>query len=291
MNIGNIGNTRRAVGTFPNRREAEKALHELKNSGFLMDKVSIIAKDADKERDIADVEVEDKDKFGNKADEGATAGAVTGGAVGGITGLLVGLGALAIPGIGPIMLAGAEATALATTLAGGAIGAAAGSLIGALIGLGIPEERARVYNDRVSSGEYLVLVDGTEAEIARALNIFNRYGIAEWGVYDIPNTSTNNVASPTTLDPVGTTNPAISTPNMYRDDSELELGRDRQIRTESAYAISTNDADLAHEEIIEREPVINNDRIDSTQNKHLDTDSDGEPEVIIIDRRTESPNH
>jgi hypothetical protein len=98
----------------------------------------------------------------------------------------VGLGALAIPGIGPVMLAGATATTIATTLSGGAIGAAAGSLVGALVGLGIPEERARVYNERVSRGEYLVIVDGTDDEIRRAEAILNHRGIQEFGVYDRP---------------------------------------------------------------------------------------------------------
>ncbi|MCU0537381.1 MAG: general stress protein, partial [Hydrococcus sp. Prado102] len=179
-----IDRKRRAIGVFPTRREAEAALHELKNSGFSMEQVSVIARDADKQADIANVEVEGS--VDNKADEGAKTGAVTGGVLGGVTGLLVGLGALAIPGIGPIMLAGAEATALATTLAGGAIGAAAGGLVGALIGLGIPEERANVYNDRVSRGDFLVIVYATEAEIARAQTILHRYNIEEFGIYDEP---------------------------------------------------------------------------------------------------------
>nr|RNJ66642.1 MAG: histidine kinase [Leptolyngbya sp. IPPAS B-1204] len=177
---------RRAVGTFPNRQMAEQALHELRDSGFPMDRVSVIAKDADRNDEIAGADVKGRDAAGNKADEGATVGAVSGGALGGITGLLVGLGTLAIPGIGPIMLAGAGATALATTLAGGAIGAAAGGLLGALVGLGIPEDRARVYNERVSRGEYLVLVDGTDTDIARAESILRHRGIEEYGVYDIP---------------------------------------------------------------------------------------------------------
>ena len=176
---------RRAVGTFSNRRDAEQALHELKNSGFSMDRVSVIAKDADHKDDVAGTQV--TEKVGNKADEGAATGAVTGGAVGGITGLLVGLGTLAIPGIGPIMLAGATATTLATTLAGAGIGAVAGGLIGALVGLGIPEERARVYHERVERGHYLVIVEGTETELSAAERIFNRYGIEEFGIYDYPN--------------------------------------------------------------------------------------------------------
>lgn len=183
-----LGLNKRAVGVFNTRHEAEHALHELNNSGFSMNKVSVVAKDADKQDDIAGVDV--SDNVGNKADEGAGAGAVTGGILGGATGLLVGLGALAIPGVGPIVLAGEVATALATTLAGGAIGAAAGGLIGALIGLGIPEERARVYSDRVSRGHYLVLVDGSEAEIARAEAILTGRGIEDFGIYDIPDSTT-----------------------------------------------------------------------------------------------------
>jgi hypothetical protein len=225
-----INRNRRAVGVFKTRREAELALHELKNSGFPMDRVSIIARDADKQADIANVEVEDRARVDNKADDGAKAGAVTGGVLGGVTGLLVGLGALAIPGIGPIMLAGAEATALATTLAGGAIGAAAGGLVGALIGLGIPEDRAHVYNDRVTRGDFLVIVYATEAEIARAQTILHRHNIEEYGVYDAPATST-----------------------------------------------STASTDYVNREVT-TEPTIRSDRATT-----------GDPDVIIVDRRDETP--
>ncbi len=178
---------RRAIGTFPTRRAAEQALHELRDSGFPMDRVSVVAQDADRKGSIAGVSTSEHSD--NKADDGAKAGALSGGALGSITGLLVGLGALAIPGLGPIMLTGAAATALATTAAGTAIGAAAGTLVGGLIGMGIPEDRAKVYNDRVSAGEYLVMVDGTDAEIAHAQGIFNHRGVEEWGVYDIPATA------------------------------------------------------------------------------------------------------
>jgi hypothetical protein len=89
-----------------------------------------------------------------------------------------------------VLLAGEIATALATTLAGGAIGAAAGSLIGALVGLGIPEEQAKVYNERVSRGEYLVLVDGNADELARAEAILMRRGIQYFGIYDKPDNIT-----------------------------------------------------------------------------------------------------
>jgi len=180
-----VGVHRRAVGVFANRRDAEAALHELKKSGFDMNRVSVVVQDADGNKDIAGAEV--TERVGDKSDEGATVGAVSGGTLGGLTGLLVGLGTLAIPGIGPIMLAGAAATALATTLAGAGIGAIAGSLLGGLIGLGIPEERAKVYNDRVQRGQYLVILDGTDAEIAEAEKILHSRGVEEFGIYDHPN--------------------------------------------------------------------------------------------------------
>lgn len=179
---------KRAVGIFPTRHETEQALSELRNASFNMDHVSVIARDAERQDDIAGVDVEDSS--GNKADLGAAKGAVTGGALGGLTGLLVGLGLVAIPGIGPIMLAGAGATALATTLAGTAIGATAGGLIGALAGLGIPEERARAYSDRVAKGDYLVMVKGTDDEIAKAESILSPRGIQDWGIYDYPSVDT-----------------------------------------------------------------------------------------------------
>ncbi|WP_206043908.1 general stress protein [Geitlerinema sp. P-1104] len=178
---------KRAVGIFATQSEAERALRDVKDSGFPMDRVSVIAKD--KNRPVSD-DLHGGDE-GNKADEGAAVGAATGGTIGTITGLLVGLGVLAIPGIGPIMLAGATATAVATTAGGAAIGAATGGLIGALVGLGIPEERAKVYKERVAQGDYLVIVDGTEADITRAGKILKRGGIEEWGVYDAPENHDN----------------------------------------------------------------------------------------------------
>jgi hypothetical protein len=182
-----VNQERRAMGIFSTRAEAERTLDALNHSDFPMEKVSLIARDADHQADIAGVDVQES--VGNKADEGASAGAVTGGVVGGGTGLLIGLGTLAIPGIGPILLAGAAATALATTVAGTAIGAAAGGVVGALIGLGIPEERAKVYSEHVAKGGYLVLIDGSEAEIVRAETLLQNQGIREFGIYDAPTLS------------------------------------------------------------------------------------------------------
>ena len=190
-----IGQNRRATGTFSTHREAESALGELRNSGFNMDQISIVGNNVNDNSDMAGAQTgANLNDLDNKAEEGAKKGATSGGAVGGLTGLLVGLGLVAIPGVGPVMLAGAAATALATTLTGGAIGAAAGGLVGGLVGLGIPKDRAKVYSDRVDQGDYLVMVDGTDQEVRQAEEIFQRHGISEWGIYNSDNASTRTAA-------------------------------------------------------------------------------------------------
>lgn len=202
---------KRAAGLYYSREEAEAAVRALKDAGFDMNRVSVIAIDADR---VAGHE--STEEIGNKADEGATTGAIAGGALGGITGLLVGLGALAIPGIGPILLAGAEATAIATTLAGGAIGAAAGGLVGALIGLGIPEEKAQVYSDRVAKGSFLIMLTGTAAEIDRAATIMRNHGVEEFDIYDAPATAIANTTSDTAAT-AATTNATVARTEVDRD--------------------------------------------------------------------------
>lgn len=171
----------RAVGTFSSRRDAEAALNQLRESGFAMDKVSVLAKNAENDEQLGGANVNDRKS--SEASEGAGVGAVTGTALGGVTGLLIGLEALLIPGVGPFLAAGT----IATTLAGAGVGAAAGGLVGALANLGVPEDDARGYNDRISQGDYLVTVDGTLDEIERAGMIFQNRGIRDWNIYDVSN--------------------------------------------------------------------------------------------------------
>ncbi|MBF2062972.1 MAG: signal transduction histidine kinase LytS [Calothrix sp. C42_A2020_038] len=175
----------RAVGTFQRQEDAEKALNELRNSGFSMDRVSILAQNKDS-NEIAGAKV--KDRGDNEAQEGAGIGAVTGTALGGIGGLLVGLEALIIPGFGPFLAAGT----IATTLAGAGIGAAGGALVGALTGAGIPEEDAKAYSDRISEGYYLVILEGRNDEIEHASSILKKYHLSNWKTYNISDTPTSN---------------------------------------------------------------------------------------------------
>lgn len=177
---------KRAVGVFSNRAQAERAVKELRRAGFSMEDVSVVGRDVSQDERIAGAPVTDTPMLGNKAEEGAATGVAAGGILGGLTGLLVGVGALVIPGIGPVMAAGALATALATAVAGAGIGAAAGGLVGTLVGLGIPEERARLYQDRLEHGYYLVMVEGTPGEIALAESVLQNNRVQDLSVYNAP---------------------------------------------------------------------------------------------------------
>ncbi|MEH2337127.1 hypothetical protein [Nostoc sp.] len=168
-----LENERRTIGVFAKCSDAQLALQELKASNFPMHNVSVIARNAEEQSDIAGVEV--KERTGNISSKYA-ARAVTGSALGGLTGLLVGLVVWVIPGIGRVILAGAQATAIATSLAGG--------LPGILLSLGIPKEQAQGYSDLVCKGYYLVIVTGIDIEIRLAKRIFNRRDIQQWGVYE-----------------------------------------------------------------------------------------------------------
>lgn len=140
--------TKKIVGIFDTEQEATRAIEGLQNQGFTSDEISVITRDRDELKNISE-------DTGTKAPEGVATGAATGGVIGGVTGLLAGIGALAIPGIGPILAAGP----IAATLTGAAVGAGAGGLVGGLIGLGIPEDEAKEYEGYVQSGKILVLVD------------------------------------------------------------------------------------------------------------------------------------
>ncbi|HHP7231168.1 MAG TPA: signal transduction histidine kinase (STHK), LytS [Xenococcaceae cyanobacterium] len=217
---------KRAVGLFYSRDEAEAALRALKDDGFDMKRVNLIARDADKVREANDLGRDDETvEEGNNTSEGAGAGATSGAVLGGIGGLLVGIGTLAIPGVGPIIVAGEAAGTIASTLAGAGIGAAAGGLIGALVGMGIPEEKAKVYSDRVKGGSYLVMANGTEDEVHRAESILNDNGIEEFGIYDAPDLN----QAGTTVEPMTEASDRAMTvePTTTRGDHDRMVTPDR----------------------------------------------------------------
>ena len=146
-----------AYGIYPDRRSFDNALEALRAAGFRNSDISAILPDRDHTaRDLAH-------EINTKTPEGIAAGAGTGAAVGGILGWLVGVGALAIPGIGPLVAAGPVVAALAGAGAGGATG----GLVGGLIGAGIPEVEAKRYAGRIREGGYLLSVHADDSNWAR----------------------------------------------------------------------------------------------------------------------------
>ncbi len=136
----------------------------LKNAGFSSNDISALLPDTRTTKDFAH-------EHNTKAPEGATAGGVAGLGVGAALGWLAGIGALAIPGVGPLIAAGP----IMGALAGGAVGGATGGIIGALVGMGIPEFEAKRYDAKIRDGNILISVhteDGKQRDVAR--DIFKR---------------------------------------------------------------------------------------------------------------------
>src|SRR5450631_2404882 len=141
--------------------QAEQIVERLQAQGFARSEISVLMPDTGGTRDVGHVKA-------TKAPEGATTGAATGGVAGGVIGLLAGIGALAIPGVGPLIAAGP----IMAALSGAAIGAATGGVVGGLIGLGIPELEAKIYEGKLKTGNYLISVhahDGKEADRAKEI--------------------------------------------------------------------------------------------------------------------------
>ncbi len=159
------------LGLYDRFEDAQQVVHALSKAGFRWEDISMISQDAEGKysREInADPDTAAK---AEDATEGAAAGAGLGAVLGGLGGLLVGLGALAIPGVGPVIAAGP----IAAALAGAGIGAAAGGLIGALVDLGVPEEQAQIYAESIKRGGTLVSVRTDSNRAQEAVSIMNRF--------------------------------------------------------------------------------------------------------------------
>lgn len=166
------------IGIVDGEVQAENIVQRLTQNGFSNSDLSVIFPDKRGTKDFAH-------EHNTKAPEGAVAGGVTGGLLGGTIGLLAGIGALAIPGLGPFIAAGP----LMAALSGSAAGAAVGSVTGALIGLGIPEIEAKKYEGKLRGGNILIAahVDSSDEE-KRAKEIFEREG-----AHDVSSTSEASV--------------------------------------------------------------------------------------------------
>jgi hypothetical protein len=153
-------------GIYPSLSSADNATDSLIRSGFLAADISALLPENLGPRQIGT-------EKSTKAPEGAAAGAGSGAVLGGALGLLAGVGALAIPGVGPLIAAGP----IMAALAGVGVGGAVGGFTGALIGLGIPEYEAKRYEGRMQKGGVLLSVHcDTSEEIKRAKGLMKDTG-------------------------------------------------------------------------------------------------------------------
>jgi hypothetical protein len=168
MKEQHMGDKKVAVfGIYRGVSEAEHGVDALVQQGsFSNSDVSVLMPDRQGSKDFA------HEKH-TKAPEGTTTGAATGGTIGGTLGLLAGIGALAIPGLGPFIAAGP----IMAALAGVGVGGTVGGLVGALVGMGIPEYEAKRYEGRVKDGGVLLSVHcATSEDITRAKDILKQTG-------------------------------------------------------------------------------------------------------------------
>ncbi|HEY3860945.1 MAG TPA: quinol:electron acceptor oxidoreductase subunit ActD [Verrucomicrobiae bacterium] len=146
--------------------QAIAIVERLKAANFSNNDISVLLPDKSGSKDFAH-------EHHTKAPEGATTGGVAGGVIGGALGWLVGIGALAIPGVGPFIAAGP----IMSALGGAAVGGAVGGLAGALVGMGIPEYEAKRYEAKVKDGNVLLSVHTEDSnEVKRAKEIFENAG-------------------------------------------------------------------------------------------------------------------
>lgn len=160
------GKNTAVFGIYPSYEAVERGVDALKSAGFRNTDISVLFPENAGTKEFA------HDK-GTKAPEGATTGAASGAVVGGTLGWLAGIGALAIPGLGPFIAAGP----IMAALAGVGVGGAVGGVTGALIGLGIPEYEAKRYEGRLKKGGILLSVHSDNSEwTKRAKEILERTG-------------------------------------------------------------------------------------------------------------------
>ncbi len=171
-------------GIYKNSASAERAVDRIVAAGFSSSDVSVLLPDNNSSRDFAH-------EKNTKAPEGTATGVTAGGVVGGTLGLLAGIGALAIPGVGPLIAAGP----IMGALAGLGVGGTVGGLIGALVGMGIPEYEAHRYEGRVKEGGVLLSVHcDTSEEVARAKELLEHSGaedISSTGEVAVSSTATS----------------------------------------------------------------------------------------------------
>jgi len=160
------GKNTAVFGIYHDRIGAEEAVDTLRAAGFRNTDISVLFQENEGTKDFAH-------EKNTKAPEGATAGGIVGGIAGGVLGWLTGIGALMIPGLGPLIAAGPILAALAGV---GAVGAV-GGLIGGLVGMGLPEYEAKRFEGRIRQGGVLLSVHCDNDDwVKRAKDVLRQTG-------------------------------------------------------------------------------------------------------------------
>lgn len=244
------GKNTAVFGIYRDQLGVENGVDALKSAGFRNTDISVLFPDNQGSKDFAH-------KKDTKAPEGAATGAGTGAVVGGTLGWLVGIGALAIPGLGPFIAAGP----IVAALAGVGVGGTVGGLAGALIGMGIPEYEAKRYEGRVKDGGILLSVHSDSSEwTSRAKEILKSTGAADIASsgeakadYDksekpLPRSRRDTMVVETSERIAGSDVNAIST---RRDDLSVDAGSAEQISTPREAMADTDDVIDRLEDLIE----------------------------------------
>jgi len=179
-------------GIYKSSVQAERAVDRISAAGFSNNDISVLLPDTQSSKEFAH-------EKNTKAPEGTTTGVAAGGVVGGTLGLLAGIGALAIPGLGPFIAAGP----IMASLAGLGVGGTVGGLIGALVGMGIPEYEAKRYEGRVKNGGVLLSVHcDTSDEISRAKDLLKQTGAEDISSTGEAGSDSGKTDRPLSRDPV-----------------------------------------------------------------------------------------
>jgi len=225
------GKNTAVFGIYQDRSHVESALDALRAAGFRNTDISVLFPDNSGTKDFAM-------EHHTKAPEGAATGGATGAVAGGVLGWLTGIGALAIPGVGPFIAAGP----IVAALAGVGVGGALGGLVGALVGMGIPEYEAKRYEGRVRNGGILLSVHCDNSEwVGRAKDILHQTGAedvasageasADFAKSDKPMPRTRTAGYGESLDP----DYGSSRMNDLEDTDEIDRSRTGTTRRKSDY--------------------------------------------------------
>jgi hypothetical protein len=233
------GKNTAVFGIFPSYEAAERGVDALKSAGFRSTDISVLFPENVGTKEFAHAK-------GTKAPEGATTGAASGAVVGGTLGWLAGIGALAIPGLGPFIAAGP----IVAALAGVGVGGAVGGVTGALVGLGIPEYEAKRYEGRLKNGGILLSVHSDNSDwTKRAKEILERTGAEDIASAGETKGDIDNTDKP--MPRSGTRSAALSSDRDDDDGMEVEA-----IESERIVAADRDAIDYRRDPSVPRKPDV-----------------------------------